>query len=116
MSLGTILKTVENAESAEALFEVMNDVVLMRRVQYSAERFGETTGEYVINATRRFEGRADDAEWTALIGAAQRDPDPAAAALRRILEWALKHEDMEVAESNSYCSGRDGQACSCSSR
>lgn len=116
MSLGTILNALENTERAEALFEVMNDVVLMRRVQHSAERFGETAGEYVINATRRFEARADDTEWTGLIGVAQSDPDPAAAALRRILEWALKHEDMEVAESNSYCSGRDGQACSCSSR
>jgi hypothetical protein len=116
MSLGTILKTVENAESAEALFEVMNDVVLMRRVQYSAERFGETTGEYVINATRRFEGRADDAEWTALIGAAQRDPDPAAAALRRMLEWALKHEDAEAVAGSGSGSGASGPTCGCSSR
>lgn len=105
MLLGAIVTSLENEVDAAAALQTLGDLPLFAGVQAMGEIYGETPGEYVANATRRFANMASSDDWLALMTLLERDADPARAALKHMLSWALSQD-----RTNHHVSGH---ACSC---
>jgi hypothetical protein len=93
MILGQVLDRLGDETFTAETLVAMDDLPLMVAVQASSERFGESPSAYVVAAVRRFAAFADDEDWLALMTAAERDGDPGAACLRKMLAWSLRHDD-----------------------
>ena len=90
MLLGTILKRLEaEADAAEAL-EALGDIVLLTEVQTMGDLHGESLGEYVAGATRRFAADASSEDWLALMAAIERSDDPARTTLYRQMNQLIE--------------------------
>lgn len=105
MLFGALVTSLENEVDAAAALQTLEDLPLFAGVQTMGEIFGETPGEYVANATRRFANMASSDDWLALMTLLERDPDPARAALKQMLNWALSQD-----RRGHHASG---QSCSC---
>ncbi len=107
MLLGTILKRLEaEADAAEAL-EALGDIVLLTEVQAMGDLHGESLGDYVAGATRRFAADASSEDWLALMTAIERSDDPARTTLDRMLRWSLARDAVVPAAMGCGC-GKDG--------
>jgi hypothetical protein len=102
MHLGQILATMETEGGAAEWLETTGDIVLLAEVEATSTKYGESVGEYVAGAARRFAAGAGDEAWVGLVGAIERGDDPAKAALHRIVEWALR-QDQEVGCGEGAC-------------
>jgi hypothetical protein len=96
MQLGTLLSRLDDEADAASALEAMGDLVLFAEVARMSGQYGETAGEYVANAARRFAAQAGDEDWLGLMGALERSSDPARAALERMLRWALARDAAEA--------------------
>jgi hypothetical protein len=107
MHLGTLMDHLAFEDDAAAALEALGDIVLFSRVQAIGECYGETPGEYVANAARRFAQLGSDEDWLGLMTVMERSADPSRGALERMLRWSLER-DAEPATSNH-------PGCSCGS-
>lgn len=106
MQLGTLMERLVQEDDAAVALEALGDIVLFTEVQAMGERYGESPGEYVANAARRFAALANDEDWLSLMTAMERSPRPAHSALEQMLRWSLKHDAAEAAQQNT-------EQCSC---
>ncbi len=106
MQLGTLMDHLAFEDDAASALEALGDIVMFTNVQAMGERFEETPGEYVANASRRFAALGSDEDWLGLMAVMERSNDPARAALERMLRWALK---IDAADAPSASHG----GCTC---
>ena len=97
MHLGTLITRLGNEADAALALEALGDIVLYTEVVEMGERFGEAPGDYVAAAARRFAAAAGDEDWLGLVSAIERAPQPGAAALDRMLRWALSRDAADEA-------------------
>lgn len=101
MLLGDLLAEIEQAKVTANAVALLDDLVLVARVNDTAARRDMGAEAYIVAAVRRFEREASDAEWTTLIGALTGNPDPGTAYLRRMVERALKKDNQSEYEDTS---------------
>ena len=111
MQLGDLIRRLQADKAAADALVSLGDVVLLARVAATAEAFAETPGEYVAASVGRFAAVADDETWLRLIGDVERASDPGAAALKRMVLWALDDD----ARRASTPAGEPARACGCGS-
>lgn len=102
MLLGDIIARLEDGAGAAETLAGLDDLVLLGRVQDAAQRDGLTPGGFVASAVRAFCDRASDEEWVTLIGIIGRTTEPGGAALRRMVEFALRPQEAPHACSHTH--------------
>lgn len=108
MQLGDLIRRLQvESVAADALLS-LGDVTLLARVANMAATFEEGPGAYVAAGVGRFAAAADDETWLRLISDAERADDPGAAALRRMVMWALDDDARHAAPTTS-----DAANCTC---
>jgi hypothetical protein len=90
MQLGTLINHLSLECDAATALEALGDIVLFDEVHTIGERYGETPGEYVANAARRFAALGSDEDWQRLMTAMERSSNLAKTAFERMLRWALE--------------------------
>jgi len=108
MMLGTLIARLESEESAAEAIAALGDLPLYAEVAAMAERYGETPGEFVAASAASFANLARDEDWQSLIAAVERAEAPGAAALQRLVRWALARvtsEPLNSATSSCSCRG-----------
>lgn len=90
--LGSVFRLLDDEAVAAGAARALNDPALLERIDAARALHDESLGEYVGGAVRRFSALASDADWTSLKGALERTPDPAAAALSIMLQWAARRD------------------------
>lgn len=95
MLLGTLLtKLDDEAVAAEAMLAI-GDLVLLAEVERERANHGESMGEYVAGATRRFSNAASDEDWLRVMTAIEKAEDPAASCLSIMVRWSLARDGDE---------------------
>jgi hypothetical protein len=92
MLLGDLLAKIEQASAAGNAIALLDDLVLVARVNEAAVRLSIQTEAYVIAAVRRFEREASNEDWTTLISAIMGSANPGSACLCGMVERELKME------------------------
>lgn len=95
MLFGDLIAHLRRGAGAAEVYEAVGDIVLFRQVEQTAERFGETAGEYVAGAAARYAAMAEGEEWMGLVQTLHRDTEAATTALQRILRWALARDGLD---------------------
>lgn len=96
MNLGMLMERLADESDAVFALESIGNLPLFAAVSEMGDRHGETPGEYVANASRRFALLAGDEDWLALMTAMERAAIPGQAALERMLGWALDRDEREL--------------------
>jgi hypothetical protein len=111
MQLGTLMERLTFDDDAAAALEALGDIVLFAEVQAMGERYDESPGEYVANASRRFAAQGSDEDWLNLMTVMERSQNPAHAALERMLRWSLTRDAAETASqpTDQCCCSLDSQ-------
>jgi hypothetical protein len=109
MLLGTILRRLEDEESAAVALEALGDIVLLADVQAIGAVHGESPGAYASGATRRFAAAASDEDWLALMTAIENGDDPARITLERMVRWSIARDRADLAGPPGGCGG----GCTC---
>ena len=107
MQLGDLIRRLQVESVAADALSSLGDVTLLARVASMAARLEEDPGAYVAAGVGRFMAYADDETWLRLIGDVERADDPGAAALKRMVVWALEDDAQLVAPATS------NTACTC---
>ena len=89
MLLGDLLTRVDDDALAAEMILSLRDRALSARVADAAAAEELTPGEFAVRSVDHFITRASDADWSAVIGQAERAPDPGEVFLRRVLADAL---------------------------
>ena len=89
MLLGDILSEIEHASMEGDAIALLDDLVLLARVNEAAARQGIDAESYVIAAVRGFEREASGEDWTTLISAMTAATNPGASCVKRMVERAL---------------------------
>lgn len=110
MLLGTLMERLAQEDDAAAALLALNNIVLFAEVRAIGERFDESPGEYVANASRRFAAMAGDEDWLNLMTVMERSDDPAHAALERMLRWSLTRDAAEAEHNAAHI---QAGGCSC---
>jgi hypothetical protein len=102
MQLGDLINALQDEQTAATTLQSLTNLVLSARTAEMAAAFDESIGQYVAASIGRFAATADDESWLRLIGDVERSDDPGAAALTRMLLWALDDDARSaMAETNS---------------
>lgn len=104
MLFSAILRQLSDEARAAAALIDLGDVVLIAQVEDVRIQHGESVGEYVRGATRRFASQALDEDWLRLSTALERSQAPAATCLQAMVTWAVAHDRSH---------GANNQRCSC---
>lgn len=104
MLLSDILKQLSDEAKATAVLIALGDLVLIGEVEDIRIQHGESVGEYVFGATRRFANQARDEDWLRLSTALESSQSPAAACLQTMVTWAVAHDRSH---------GSNDRRCSC---
>ena len=107
MLLGTMLSAMHDEDVAMATLMELGDIVLTAQVEAARAAHGESVGEYVTGAVRRFALLAQNDDWLGLMTALERTDDPAGACLTRMLSWSIARD------ARSDEAGGAHGACSC---
>jgi hypothetical protein len=89
MLLGDLLSRFDDENIAQEAVLALGDLPMIARLREAADASGMTLGTFAAGAVRRYAVEASDEEWTTLMGALSRAPDPGAACLRRALAYVL---------------------------
>jgi hypothetical protein len=92
MMLSTILAQLSDDAGAAIELDALGDLVLLAQVLEAGGAYGETPGEYVSGAARRFAAAASGEEWLALMTALEKSDDPAGTCLHQMVRWSLKRD------------------------
>ena len=85
MTLGSIIARLHDDAFLEETMASLDDLVLLARLQLAADAAQVSLGILVSTAVGHFVQHADGQKWLALMTAASRAQDPAAACLHRML-------------------------------
>ncbi len=114
MLLGAIMNELRDESLAAASLVQLGDLVLAAEVDAARAPHGESIGEYVSGAARRFERAASDEDWLALMTALERTDNPAATCLTNMVKWSVKQDAKEFdpvpAQTGCSC-GSGGESC-----
>ncbi|MCC7346410.1 MAG: hypothetical protein IT538_03335 [Variibacter sp.] len=108
MQLGQLIRQLSDETSAAAVLDATGDLLLVAHVTTTAQRFAETSGEYVSGAVRRFSNQADDEDWLALMNVIERSDEPGTGCLLHMVNWALRKDSApppDVASTKCGCGG-----------
>ena len=92
MFLGQVLDRLGDDAFATETLLGLDDLPLMVEIEAAGRDFGENATDYAVHAVRRFTALAGDEDWQGLMTALERADDTAAACLRHMLRWALRHD------------------------
>ena len=92
MFLGQVLDRLRDEAFATETLLGLDDLPLMVEIETAGRDFGESATDYAVHAVRRFAALAGDEDWQGLMTALERADDTAAACLRHMLAWALRHD------------------------
>ena len=90
MQLGALIKRLDETGDRSTTLDALGDVVLLAEVEGMGARYGETAGEYVAGAARRFAAQAEAEDWLSLTTPLDRSDDPGRSALAHMVRWALR--------------------------
>lgn len=97
MLLSDLIRQLESSETAAADLIAAGDIALMADVTDVALEFGETLGDYVMSAVRRFAGQASSDDWLNVMAHVGRVSDPGATLILAMTKWAVKQDRAELA-------------------
>ncbi len=106
MHLGALMGHMAIEDDAVHALEALSNLVLFAEVEAMGSRYGESAGEYVANATRRFAAQGSDEDWLNLMTVMERSDDPAHAALERMIRWAINRDAADGVDAHA-------KSCSC---
>lgn len=89
MVLGDILSEIERTSGTNGIVALLDDLVLLAKVNEAAAHRGVDAESYVISAVRNFEREASSADWTTLISALAADDNPGVTCVKRMIERAV---------------------------
>jgi hypothetical protein len=89
MLLGDILSEIERASATGGAIALLDDLVLLARVNEAALRQGIDAESYVMAAVRNFEREASSSDWTTLISALAVGDHPGTTCIERMIERAM---------------------------
>ena len=98
-----LLKQLTDESKAAAALLDLGDIVLIGHVQDAGRQHGESVGEYVYGAIRRFASQALDDDWLRLSIPLQHSESPAATCLQTMLTWAVA-VDRSCGSNDRRCS------------
>ena len=93
MLLGDILSEIECASATGGVVALLDDLVLLARVNEAAARRGMDAESYVMAAVRNFEREATGSDWTTLISALTAGDHPGTTCIKRMVEWTTAKDD-----------------------
>jgi hypothetical protein len=93
MTLGRIIARLHDDAFVEETVAGLDDLMLLARLQQAADAAQVSLGTVASAVVGHFVQHADGEKWLALMTAASREHDPAAASLRRMLLDGLADED-----------------------
>jgi hypothetical protein len=96
MLFGELIAHMQTRADTAEILEAIDDLVLLSRLQQTAEQYAETAGEYVAGAAARYARLADGDEWQGFVQELQRDGNATTAALQRILRWSLDRDAKDL--------------------
>lgn len=111
MLLSTIITELGDESRAAAALMELGDIVLVANIEAERRLHGESAGEYVSGAVRRFAGAASDNDWLALMTALERAENPASACLGSMLRWSLARDACNDGHDKDGCSCGRGGGC-----
>jgi hypothetical protein len=101
--LGNIIARLHDDAFVQEIVAGLGDLVLLARQRQAAEAAEMSVGDAAADAVGRFVQQAGDEQWLALVTAASRATDPAAACLHRMLLEALPcNEEASSTEHESH--------------
>lgn len=89
--LGDLLASLTDEATALEAVLGAGDLGLLTAVRERAIAEGIELGAYVAESVQRYAAEASDEEWTTLMGALNRSPDPGATCLKRAFDYRLRH-------------------------
>ena len=92
MLLGALLEKLNDQAFAVEAVLSLGDLGLLMRVEKMAAENNLDVGEVVSQSVHNFTAHADADQWVQLMSVINRSDDPGGAALKRMLETALRHD------------------------
>ena len=92
MLLGDILSEIERARGTDGILVLLDDLVLLAKVNEAAAERGVDAESYVISAIRNFESEASGEDWTTLMSALAAGDNPGATCVKRMVERTVMKE------------------------
>ena len=102
MTLGAILARLDDEAFVEETLAGIGDLVLVARLRSAAAEAEEPLGSFVSAVVGHYVQHADGERWLALMTAAGKASDPAAACLHRMLLDAMADERQEQAAPHRH--------------
>lgn len=87
--LGDILNRLTDPATAAEVFALVATQAMRKRVAAAARAEGAEPGAFVAARVRHLLDHGGEEVWLDLVGAMAGTPQPAAAALARVLEWSF---------------------------
>lgn len=87
--LGDILSDIERTSGSDGMVALLDDLVLLAKVNEAATQRGVDAESYVISAIRNFEREASGEDWTTLISALAAGDNPGVTCVKRMIERAV---------------------------
>ncbi len=87
--LGDILNVLTDPTRAEAMLAVVAEAAMRERIAAAAATEGTSAGALVAARVRHLLDHGGEEVWLDLVGAMADTPQPAAAALARVLAWSF---------------------------
>lgn len=87
--LGDILSDIERTSGADGIVALLDDLVLLAKVNEAAAQRGVDAESYVMSAVRNFEREASSEDWTTLISALAAGDNPGVTCVKRMIERAV---------------------------
>lgn len=92
MMLGELLSALARMSDDEIAAGLEGDDVLLARLRSAASAHGESLGDYLHCAVRRFLERGGEEDWTQAMGYLQSDPAPGDRLIEIAIERQLRHD------------------------
>lgn len=89
MLLGDVLSEIERTSGTDGIVALLDDLVLLAKVNEAAAQRGVDAESYVISAIRNFEREASGEDWTTLISALAAGDNPGVTCVKRMIERAV---------------------------
>jgi hypothetical protein len=89
MLLGDILSEIERTSSTDGIAALLDDLVLLAKVNEAAAYRGVDAESYVISAIKSFEREANSTDWTTLMSALAVGHNPGVTCVKRMIERAV---------------------------
>ena len=90
--LGDILAEMERAGVSGNAAALLDDLVLLAKVNEEAARRGVDAESYVMGAVRSFEREASSEDWTTLISAVAGATNPGSICIKRMVERKISSD------------------------